>query len=129
MIRKANKELPRILAPVLHCSYDELKQRHKVQKTNQLLGIASIVVCVAVAFTSYALFQAQRLKKENQATRKNQARYLCNVSDSLLKAGDRIVLEGAGTLKDGAQIKPISPEEAAAKLKAMTQTQTAGKNK
>ena len=114
VIRKANKELPRILAPVLHCSYDELKQRHKVQKTNQLLGIASIVVCVAVAFTSYALFQAQRLKKENQATRKNQARYLCNVSDSLLKAGDRIgALQTAMAIlpEDEKAKEPVVPEQ------------------
>lgn len=114
VIRKANKELPRILAPVLHCSYDELKQRHKVQKTNQLLGIAGIVLCVAVAFTSYALFQAQRLKKENQATRKNQARYLCNVSDSLLKAGDRIgALQTAMAIlpEDEKAKEPVVPEQ------------------
>lgn len=114
VIRKANKELPRILAPVLHCSYDELKQRHKVQKTNQLLGIAGIVLCIAVAFTSYALFQAQRLKKENQATRKNQARYLCNVSDSLLKAGDRIgALQTAMAIlpEDEKAKEPVVPEQ------------------
>jgi len=32
-----------------------------------------------------------------------------------LKAGDKIVTEGAGTLKDGMQIKEITPEQAAAK--------------
>ena len=73
---------------------------------------------------------------QDDSTVKNTEIKILNVNDgknfvvtSGLKAGDRIVLEGAGTLKDGAQIKPISPEEAAAKLKAMTQTQTAGKNK
>ena len=38
-----------------------------------------------------------------------------------LKAGDKIVIDGVATLKDGAQIKAITPEEAEAKLKAMTQ--------
>lgn len=73
---------------------------------------------------------------QDDSTVKNTEIKILNVDDgknfvvtSGLKAGDRIVLEGAGTLKDGAQIKPISPEEAAAKLKAMTQTQAAGKNK
>lgn len=73
---------------------------------------------------------------QDDSTVKNTEIKILNVNDgknfvvtSGLKAGDRIVLEGAGTLKDGAQIKPISPEEAAAKLKAMTQTQAAGKNK
>ncbi len=34
-----------------------------------------------------------------------------------LKAGDRVVVEGASTLKDGMDIKPITEEESAAKLK------------
>lgn len=44
-----------------------------------------------------------------------------------LKGGDRIVVEGVGTLHDGAQIKPITPEESAAQVKAMTQSQAAKK--
>lgn len=40
------------------------------------------------------------------------------VVTSGLKAGDKIVVEGAGTLKDGMQIKEITPEKAAEK-KAM----------
>lgn len=47
------------------------------------------------------------------------------VVTSGLKAGDRIVYEGAGTLRDGAEIKAITPEEAAAKMKAMSQQQAA----
>ena len=73
---------------------------------------------------------------QDDSTVKNTEIKIMNVNDgknfvvtSGLKTGDRIVLEGAGTLKDGAQIKAISPEEAAAKLKAMTQTPAAGKSK
>lgn len=36
-----------------------------------------------------------------------------------LKAGDRLVVEGVGTLRDGTHIKPITPEEAEAKIKQM----------
>lgn len=42
------------------------------------------------------------------------------VVTSGLKPGDKIVAEGVGTLRDGMQIKPITLEESAAKLKAMT---------
>ena len=38
-----------------------------------------------------------------------------------LKPGDRIVIEGVGiSVKDGMKIKPITKEEAEAKLKAAT---------
>lgn len=40
-----------------------------------------------------------------------------------LNAGDRIVVEGISSLRDGMEIKAITPEEAAAKIKAMTQAQ------
>lgn len=40
-----------------------------------------------------------------------------------LKSGDRVVVEGVQTLKNGAEIKAITPEESAAKVKAMTQPQ------
>ncbi|MCC8155624.1 MAG: efflux RND transporter periplasmic adaptor subunit, partial [Tannerellaceae bacterium] len=36
-----------------------------------------------------------------------------------LKAGDRIVSDGVGTLRDGTHIKPITPEQAEARLKQM----------
>lgn len=42
-----------------------------------------------------------------------------------LNAGDRVVLEGVASLRDGAQIQPITPEQSAAKVKAMTQPQSA----
>lgn len=122
VLRKANKELPRILAPVLHCSYDELKQRHKVHQTYRLLGMGGIVLCIAMAFTAYALLQAQKLKKENQATRKNQARYLCTVSDSLLKSGDRIgALQTAMAIlpEDENAKEPVVPEQMNALNNAM----------
>lgn len=46
------------------------------------------------------------------------------VVTSGLNAGDKIVYEGAGTLRDGVEIKPITPEEAAAKMQKMTQPAT-----
>lgn len=42
-----------------------------------------------------------------------------------LKAGDRIVIEGVNSLRDGMEIKPITPEESAARVKTMTQPRPA----
>lgn len=43
------------------------------------------------------------------------------VVTSGLNAGDRIAVEGITTLRDGMPIKPITPEESAARIKAMQQ--------
>lgn len=50
------------------------------------------------------------------------------VVTSGLKAGERIVYEGAGTLREGMEIKPITPQQAAAKVKAMTEQAAAAKS-
>lgn len=42
-----------------------------------------------------------------------------------LQPGDKIVVEGVAALRDGVKIKPITPEESAARVKAMTQQQQA----
>lgn len=47
------------------------------------------------------------------------------VVTSGLKPGDKIVIEGVAALRDGMPIKPITPEESAAKVKAMSQQQPA----
>ena len=114
VLKKVKKELPRLIAPVLQCSYDELKQRHKIYQTYRLLGIAAVIVCFLSVFAGYALFQSKKSQEEYLATRKNQARYLCNISNNLLQTGDRM-----GALKTALAIlpenkkenKPIVPEQ------------------
>lgn len=65
---------------------------------------------------------------QDDSTVKNTQISVLNLDDgqnyvvtSGLKPGDKIVIEGVGTLRDGATIKAITPEESAAKLKAVTQ--------
>ncbi|MDD6210614.1 MAG: efflux RND transporter periplasmic adaptor subunit [Bacteroidales bacterium] len=73
---------------------------------------------------------------QNDSTVKNQEIEIFNLDDgksyivtSGLTPGQRIVVEGVGTLKDGMKIKPITPEEAAAKIQQMTQQQAAASKK
>lgn len=46
-----------------------------------------------------------------------------------LKPGEKIVTEGVGTLRNGIKIRPITPEQSAAKLKALTRLQTPAEEK
>lgn len=51
------------------------------------------------------------------------------VVTSGLKPGDRVVTEGVGTLRNGIRIKPITPEQSAAKIQAMTAPRTEAEKK
>ena len=44
------------------------------------------------------------------------------VVTSGLHPGDRVVVEGVSSLRDGTRIRPITPQESAAKISSMTQT-------
>ena len=87
--KKLKKEILRILAPMLSCRYDDLRQRQKEYKMKVAMGILGAVGCMALAFGIYASRQAAAIEEQYQQSRKNQARYLCNISEQRLKSGDR----------------------------------------
>ena len=112
--KKFKSEFLRLAAPVIGCTYDDLKQRHKerIIKRNLAIGFAA-VGCLAVfgtAFGIYNAFTASRMKKlaeekaelaeektrlageilvELQNKQINQSRFYAEKSASLLKTGKR----------------------------------------
>lgn len=99
--KKCRNELLRLIAPTLSCSYDELKQRHR-NYTFQRIAVAAVgVAIVGTGFATYSFRQAKRIDEEYQNARKNQARYLSEISGELLDSGDRM-----GALKTALAILP-----------------------
>ena len=101
VLKKVKKELPRIIAPVLQCSYDELKQRARNYQIKRMLIGTSVALVAVASFAAYAVFQSARLNKEYQETRRNQARNMAQTSEKLLEQGDRI-----GALKTALAVLP-----------------------
>ena len=90
VLKKVKKELPRLIAPILHCSYDELKQRARNYQIKRMLIGTSVALVAVASFAAYAVFQSARLNKEYQETRRNQARNMAQTSEKLLERGDRM---------------------------------------
>ena len=101
VLKKVKKELPRIIAPILHCSYDELKQRARNYQIKRMLIGTSVALVAVASFAAYAVFQSAKLNKEYQETRRNQARNMAQTSEKLLEQGDRI-----GALKTALAVLP-----------------------
>ena len=101
VLKKIKKELPRLIAPILHCSYDELKQRARNYQIKRMFIGTSVALVAVASFAAYAVFQSARLNKEYQETRRNQARNMAQTSEKLLECGDRV-----GALKTALAVLP-----------------------
>lgn len=104
--KKMKTEILRIIAPMLSCTYDSLKQRHREYLLQRIIAGLSAIAVLTVLFALYALDQRQHINDRYEEARRNQARYLCEISDQLLKSGDRI-----GALKTALAIRPESDKE------------------
>ena len=89
ILANAKKELPRIIAPVLKCSYDELRQRHKAYQMKRIAWISVVIAAIALLFGAYSVKQNLEIKENYTKKQENQSRYLAQTSEELLKAGDR----------------------------------------
>lgn len=103
--KKLKEEFLRILAPMLGCTYDELKQRHRDYMFRRVIAGVSAAAVLAVGVTAFTLYQAAKTEAQYQAARRNQARYLAGISGELLDSGDRM-----GALKTVMAITPDDPD-------------------
>lgn len=111
--KKLKQEFFRILAPMLSCTYDDLRQRHREYRTRIALSAAGLFVALALGFTSYVLTQNARIKEQYDRAMINQSRYLCKISGELLNAGDRkgaLQTALASLPPKGDQTRTIVPE-------------------
>ena len=114
VLKKVKKELPRLIAPILHCSYDELKQRARNYQIKRMLIGTSVALIAVASFAAYAVFQSARLNKEYQETRRNQARNMAQTSEKLLERGDRmgaLKTALAVSTKNGDSEEALVPEQ------------------
>ncbi len=90
---KLKVELLRLAAPILHCNYDDLRQRHRERKIKKIATIVSSIAAVAavlgIAFGIYSARTAAIIKENYNQKLINQSKYLAETSMKLLKSGDR----------------------------------------
>ena len=87
--KRCRTELLRLVSPALHCSYDELKQRHKAYQFRKIAITASVITTVAVLFSAYSIYQNVQIKKNYEEKQIRQAKLLADKSSQLLKEGDK----------------------------------------
>ncbi len=90
-LRKADKqELPRLVAALIGCSYDELMNRRRAYQMQRITVLGLILAVLSICFCGYMLWNNAMLEKSYRETLINQSIYLSNESEKLLKDEKRI---------------------------------------
>ena len=88
--KKLKTEILRLAAPILGCSYDDLRQRHRERRMKKALAAAATVAVLALAFGAYSVYNTMMIRENYEGKQRNQSRYLADTSLQLLEQGDRV---------------------------------------
>lgn len=64
--KNIKNELLRLLAPMLKCNYDDLKQRHKERRMQKILTLASVIGCVGLTFGTVSTIMALQIHNQKE---------------------------------------------------------------
>lgn len=134
---KFKTEILRLAAPILGCSYDDLKQRHRERKIRKIVTLMSAVaIAIAAAGTAFGIYYAdvaskmtaladeksklaneksalaEEVTKEYEAKEVNQSKFLAKEALEVLNSGDResAVLLAMEALPSVDNPRPYVPE-------------------
>ncbi len=87
-LKLLKEEKLRLLAPVLGCAFDDLKQRHRRRKVQRIAVSAAAVLAFALAFGGFSTYQYIQINKQMQLKLQNQSYVLAEYATGALKDGD-----------------------------------------
>lgn len=90
--KKLKTEIIRLAAPILHCSYDDLRQRHRERRIKKIFSIVTaafvIIAALGIGFGIYNARMANEIAKNYKEKQITQSKSLADTSLSLYKEGD-----------------------------------------
>lgn len=88
-LKKLNSEILRLLAAMLGCSYDSLKQRHREYIIKRTVSVSGLVFLCLLGFGGYSKYQKEQIELQRKKSLQSQAEYLSEKSIDALKSGNR----------------------------------------
>lgn len=89
-IKLLREEKLRLLAPVLGCAYDDLKQRHRERRRRLVTSVTAAAFAFLLAFGSFSFWQFLQISAEMQQKLKNQSYVLAEYAETALTSGDPV---------------------------------------
>lgn len=90
--KRFSDEVLRILAPIVGCGYDDLRQRSRSRRLRVVAASALAAAVAGVSFGGFALFQQAQIQRNYGDALRNQSEYLAEEAQTLLDGEDGSVL-------------------------------------
>lgn len=87
--RKLRTEIMRLAAPLLSCSYDDLRQRHRERRLKHIAAVCGAVAAFALLFGAYSTYNAVMIRQNYEEKQRNQSKYLADTALRNFEEGDR----------------------------------------
>lgn len=89
MRKKIKSELLRLVAPMFNCNYDDLKQRHREQRTRKILMTSVSISAACLLFGIVSTTMALRIQHQNAQIKEQNTRIQAQ-SDEISAQADKI---------------------------------------
>ena len=89
VLKKIKEEKLRLIAPMYNLDYDDLRQRHKLQRQRKLLITALIVAAACILFTLYTLIMLIKINSQQKILKNHQALSLSSKAEEYMKKDSR----------------------------------------
>ena len=106
------EELPRLVATLLGCAYDELRQRQRQYRLRRLTAGLSVALAASLCLSVYFVRTSMMIRQNYQQSLRNQSRYLAAAALEQLDDGDRItaIQLALEALPDETNDRPVVPQ-------------------
>lgn len=106
------EELPRLVAALLGCAYDELRQRQRQYRLRRLTAGLSVALAASLCLSVYFVRTSMMIRQNYQQSLRNESRYLAAAAQEQLEDGDRItaILLALEALPDETDNRPVVPQ-------------------
>lgn len=106
-----NDSVIKLSAAMLGLNYDDLKQRHRIEKLKRRTIIAGVIICVAFIFLIQSIYFIRTIRQQKAEIEHKYADSMANTSAELLRSGDRLAaLYAARSVLPDDKTEYISPD-------------------
>ena len=86
---KSRQECLRLVASLVGCGFDDLRQRLRVRRARAISLLASGIAAISVAFGGFAIYQQAQIAENYRQMQIEESEFLANEAEELLGQGDR----------------------------------------